>query len=49
MKLIIWTRDGDTGDLVPYAYEQVEEVSIERTEDVRIHAKKGKIEVVAKA
>ena len=49
MKLIIWTKDRDSGDLVPYAYENVEEIYIERTEDVRIHSTGGKIEVTAKA
>ena len=49
MKLIIWTKDRDTEDLVPYAYDHVEEIYIERTEDVRIQSTGGKIEVTAKA
>lgn len=49
MNLVIWTKDKESGDLVPYEYGEVEEVYIERTEDVRISAKNDKIEVMAKA
>ena len=45
MRLVIWTKDEDSGDLVPLEFGNVEEVDIDRMSEVRMQAKPGRIEV----
>ena len=43
MDLVIWTKDEDTGDLVPYQYGDVEEVTLTLKADTRMTSKDGTI------
>ena len=45
MRLVIWTRDEDSGDLVPFEFGDVEEVEIDRVRDVRMVAKDQRIRI----
>lgn len=45
MDLTIWTKDEDTGDLVPYNYGSVEEVTLTVKGETRMMAKKDTITI----
>lgn len=48
MDLVIWTKDEDTGDLVPYEYGGVEEVTVTIKGETRITSKKSTISIKEK-
>ena len=45
MDLVIWTKDEDTGDLVPYEYGGVEELTVTIRGETRITSKKSTISI----
>lgn len=45
MDLVIWTKDQDSGDLVPYNYGDVEEVTITIKGETRMLSKKDTISI----
>ncbi len=48
MDLVIWTKDEDTGDLVPYHYGEVAEARLTVTCGVDMRAKDGTITIKEK-
>lgn len=48
MDLVIWTKDEDTEDLVPYEYGGVEEVTVTIKGETRITSKKSTISIKEK-
>lgn len=45
MNLVIWTKDEDSGDLVPYRYDDVEEVTVTIKAETRIASKRDTITI----
>lgn len=45
MDLVIWTKDADSGDLVPYEYGDVEEITVTIKGETRMTSKKDTIRI----
>lgn len=45
MELTIWTKDEDSGDLVPVKFGNVEELTIHRKETIRMDAREHTINI----
>lgn len=48
MKILIWTKDEESGDLVPVKIEDVEEVTVARQGTIRMEAHGDTINITEK-